>query len=190
MIAAVNIFQISIRKNYKIATSLLINIALDVQLVLEAVVEEQGPLRGTLRLVWRFGRSTICQRLRIYATLPRIDFITEADWHEERVLLKAAFPVNVRSTRATYEIQFGSLERPTHWNTSWDWARFEVSGHRWADLSEGNYGVALMNDCKYGYDIKDQVMRLTLIKSAIRPDPLADKGYHQFTYSLLPHAGD
>lgn len=158
--------------------------------LVEAVVEEEGPLRGTLRLVWRFGRSTMTQRLQVYATLPRIDFVTVADWHEEQVLLKTAFPVNVRSTRATYEIQFGSLERPTHWNTSWDWARFEVSGHRWADLSEGNFGVALMNDCKYGYDIKNQVMRLTLIKSAIHPDPLADKGYHQFTYSLLPHAGD
>jgi len=95
----------------------------------------------------------------------------------------------VRATRATYEVQFGSVERPTHWNTSWDWARFEVCGHKWADLSEGDYGVALLNDCKYGYDIKDNVMRLTLIKSGIDPDPEADQGRHEFTYSLLPHAG-
>ncbi len=158
--------------------------------LVEAIVEETGPLRGTLRLTWRFNRSTIQQRLRIYAYSPRIDFDTQVDWHEQQVLLKAAFPVDVRATKATYEIQFGSVERPTHWNTSWDWARFEVSGHKWADLSEGNYGAALLNDCKYGYDIKDGVMRLTLIKSAVRPDALADKGRHAFTYSLLPHAGD
>jgi alpha-mannosidase len=156
----------------------------------EIVVEEQGPLRGTLRMVWKFGDSTIIQRLRVYAASPRIDFETSVDWYEQQVLLKVAFPVDIRSTRATYEIQYGNVERPTHWNTSWDWARFEVSGHKWVDLSEGNYGVALLNDCKYGYDIKDNVMRMTLIKSAVRPDALADKGRHEFTYSLLPHRGD
>jgi alpha-mannosidase len=140
-------------------------------------------------LQWRFYDSTITQWLTLYRHSPRIDFRTEVDWHEQQVLLKVAFPVNVRSNRATYEIQFGSIERPTHWNTSWDYARFEVVGHKWADFSEGNYGVSLLNDCKYGYDIKDNVMRLTLLKSAIRPDALADKGLHQFTYSLLPHAG-
>src|SRR5581483_7326376 len=77
-----------------------------------------------------------------------------------------------------------------HWNTSWDWARFEVVGHKWADLSEGGYGVSLLNDCKYGYDIKDSTLRLTLIKSGIQPDPKADRGEHRFVYSLLPHAGD
>ncbi len=82
-----------------------------------------------------------------------------------------AFPVDIRATRATYDIQFGNIERPTHWNTSWDWARFEVLGHKWADLSEGNYGVALLNDCKYGYDIKDNVMRLTLHQVPHPPRP-------------------
>jgi len=158
--------------------------------LIEAVVEESGPLRGVLRLKWRFADSTITQRLTIYSRSPRIDFRTEIDWREQQVLLKAAFPVEVRTTRATYDIQFGCLERPTHWNTSWDWARFEVPAHKWADLSEGDYGVALLNDCKYGYDIKDNVMRLTLIKSAIYPDERADQGRHEFTYSLLPHAGD
>ena len=162
----------------------------EVDELLEAVVEEHGPLRGTLRLSWRIYGSTITQRLTLYAHSPRLDFRTEVDWHEHQVLLKAAFPVAVRATRATYEVQFGSVERPTHWNTSWDWARFEVCGHKWADLSEGDYGVALLNDCKYGYDTKDNVMRLTLIKSGIDPDPQADQGQHVFTYSLLPHAGD
>ncbi|MDQ4076758.1 MAG: alpha-mannosidase [Chloroflexota bacterium] len=157
--------------------------------LVEAEVEESGPLRGVLRLQWRYHDSTITQRLTIYRDSPRIDFRTEVEWQEQQVLLKVAFPVNVRATRATYEIQFGNVERPTHWNTSWDYARFEVVGHKWVDLSEGNYGVALLNDSKYGHDIKDNVLRLTLIKSSIRPDPLADKGMHYFTYSLLPHAG-
>lgn len=158
--------------------------------LVSAEVEESGPVRGTLRLTWRFYGSTIVQRLTLYRSSRRIDFRTEADWHEQQILLKVAFPVNIRATRATYDIQFGNIERPTHWNTSWDYARFEVPAHKWADLSEGNYGVALLNDCKYGYDIKGSVMRLTLIKSAVRPDVMADKGFHEFTYSLLPHTGD
>ncbi|HWI65323.1 MAG TPA: glycoside hydrolase family 38 C-terminal domain-containing protein, partial [Symbiobacteriaceae bacterium] len=158
--------------------------------LVEATVEEAGPERGVLRLVWRFEDSTITQRMTVYARTPRIDFDTHVDWQQSQVLLKAAFPVEVHATRATYEIQFGNVERPTHWNTSWDWARFESVGHKWADLSEGGYGVSLLNDCKYGYDIKDNVLRLTLIKSAISPDPKADRGEHRFTYSLFPHAED
>lgn len=158
--------------------------------LVEAVAEEVGPLRGVLRLRWRFADSEITQRLTIYRYSPRIDFRTEVDWREHQVLLKVAFPVEVRATRATYDVQFGSLERPTHWNTSWDTARFESVGHKWVDLSEGNYGVALLNDCKYGHDVKDNVMRLTLIKSAVQPDAQADQGRHVFTYALLPHAGD
>lgn len=154
-----------------------------------AEVEETGPLRATLRLQWRFYDSTITQRISIYRQSRRIDFRTEIDWQERQILLKTAFPVAIRSTRATYDIQFGAIERATHWNTSWDYARFEVVGHKWADLSEGNYGVSLLNDCKYGYDIKDNVIRLTLLKSAIDPDPTADLGRHEFTYSLLPHGG-
>jgi alpha-mannosidase len=161
----------------------------EVSELVEAKVEECGPLRGTLRLRWKFLHSEIVQRVTIYAACPRIDFRTEVDWHEHQVLLKAAFPVEIRATRATYEIQFGRIERPTHQNTSWDAARFEVPAHRYADLSEGDYGVSLLNDCKYGYDVKDHTMRLTLIKSGIQPDPTADQGKHTFTYSLFPHAG-
>ena len=101
-----------------------------------------------------------------------------------------AFPVSVRSTRATYEIQHGHIERPTVANTSWDEARFEVCGHRWADLSEPGYGVALLNDCKYGYDIRGHIMRLSLLRGPGFPDPEADQGEHRFAYALLPHAGD
>jgi alpha-mannosidase len=151
---------------------------------------ERGPLRGGVEIRRRFLGSTIVQRLLLYRDLPRIDFQTEIEWHEHQLLLKAAFPVAVRAGRATYEIQFGSVERPTHWNTSWDRARFEVCAQRWADLSEGDYGVALLNDGKYGHDIRGQVMRLTLLKSGISPDPDADQGRHAFAYSLLPHPGD
>jgi alpha-mannosidase len=158
--------------------------------LVEATVEEAGPERGVLRLVWKFEGSTITQRLMVYARTPRIDFDTHVDWQQSEVLLKAAFPVDVHTTAATYEIQFGNVQRPTHWNTSWDWARFETCGHKWADLSEGGYGVSLLNDCKYGHDIKDNVMRLTLIKSGTWPDPKADRGEHRFTYSLYPHQED
>jgi alpha-mannosidase len=117
-------------------------------------------------------------------------FETEVDWQEEHKFLKVAFPVAVRSARATYEIQFGHVERSTHANTSWDQARFEVCAHRWADLGEPGYGVALLNDCKYGYDILGSVMRLSLLRSPTHPDPNADRGKQRFTYALLPHSGD
>lgn len=160
-----------------------------VQELVEVVVEEVGPLRAVLKQVWKFNQSTIEQRMIVYADHPRIDFQTQVDWHEQQHLLKVAFPVDIRSTKATYEIQFGNVERPTHWNTSWDWARFESVAQRWVDLSEGGYGVSLLNDCKYGHDIHNHVIRLSLIKSAISPDPTADQGHHEFTYSLYPHAG-
>ena len=103
------------------------------------------------------------------------------------ILLKAAFPVNVLATgHLRYPVE--PDQRPTHRNTEWDLARFEVAAQKWADLSEGGYGVALLNDCKYGYDIRDGVMRLSLMYDM--PDPAADQGAHRMTYSLLPHTGD
>ncbi|GIP31465.1 alpha-mannosidase [Paenibacillus sp. J2TS4] len=151
---------------------------------------ELGPLRARIRWEWTYMDSTIAQNMIVYKNSRRIDFETEIDWHEQRQLLKVAFPVEIRSTEATYDIQFGNVKRPTHWNTSWDYAKFETVGHQWADLSERSYGVSLLNDCKYGYDIKGNVLRLSLIKSALAPDPTADQGRHSFTYSLLPHPGD
>ena len=151
-------------------------------------VAEAGPVRGTLRLRRRFGDTVLDQDIHLYRDIARVDFETRVDWQMSQVLLKVAFPVEINADKATYEIQFGHVERPTHWNTSWDWARFEVCGHRWADLSEAGYGVSLLNDCKYGHDIKDGVMRLTLIKSGIEPNPVTDRGEHVFTYSFFPHA--
>ncbi|MCB8932034.1 MAG: glycosyl hydrolase-related protein [Fimbriimonadaceae bacterium] len=151
-------------------------------------IVERGPVRVAVEIVKRFGKSTLRQRISLGPT-PGIRFDTEVDWHEEDKLLKVAFPVNVNSSRATYEIQFGSVERPTHDNTSWDVAKFEVCAQKWADLSEGDHGVALLNDCKYGHDIKGNVMRLSLLRAPKAPDPLCDMGTHLFTYVLTPHFG-
>src|SRR5699024_5976922 len=150
---------------------------------------EKGNLKAVVRFEWRFGSSVMKQDLIAYADSRRIDFETVVDWQERQRLLKVAFPVDIRSTEATYDIQYGNVKRPTHWNTSWDLARFETVGHQWADLSEGGYGISLLNDSKYGYDIKDNVMRLSLLKSPVHPDPYADLGEHHFTYALFPHEG-
>jgi alpha-mannosidase len=151
---------------------------------------EQGPLRAGIRVTRRFGDSLLTQVIRLGARSHFVEFDTEVEWHEKNRLLKVAFPVNVRSLRATYEIQYGHVERPTHANTSWDVARFEVCAHKWADLSEPGYGVALLNDSKYGYDISGNVIRLSLLRAPTWPDPVADRGHHHFTYRLLPHSGD
>ncbi|HEX7009877.1 MAG TPA: glycoside hydrolase family 38 C-terminal domain-containing protein, partial [Phycisphaeraceae bacterium] len=156
---------------------------------------ERGPVRTAVELTWSLPQvdgepqTRIRQRLALYEHHPRIDFETQIDWHEHHKLLKTAFEVNIRATQAAHEVQFGHLYRPTHRNTSWDRAKYETCAHRWVDLSEHGYGVALLNDCKYGHDIHDGVIRLTCIKSAQSPDASADQGHHQFTYSLLPHAG-
>jgi len=151
---------------------------------------EEGPVRVTAEIERHYLESRITQRISLWRSSPRIDIATEIDWHEHQTVLKAVFPLAINSTRATYEMQFGCVERPTHRNTSWDMARFEVCAHRWADVSEGSYGFSLLNDSKYGHDCHDNVLRLTLLKSGVYPDPDADQGIHRFTYSLLPHAGD
>jgi alpha-mannosidase len=151
-------------------------------------IVERGPVRVAAEIVKRFGNSTIRQRISLGPT-PGIRFDTEVDWHEEDKMLKVAFPVSVNSPRATYEIQFGNVERPTHMNTIWDMAKFEVCAQKWVDLSEGDQGVALLNDCKYGHDIHGNVIRQTLLKAPKAPDPEADMGVHRFTYVVMPHYG-
>jgi alpha-mannosidase len=153
-------------------------------------IELNGPLRAAVTFRRKFGASTLEQRMVLDAGSRVLRFETEVDWQEEHKFLKAAFPVAVRSPRATYEIQFGHVERTTHTNTSWDQARFEVCAQRWADLGEAGYGVALLNDCKYGYDILGSVIRLSLLRAPTHPDPTADRGRHRFTYALMPHPGD
>jgi alpha-mannosidase len=148
---------------------------------------ESGPLRWKIEITRRILNSTYKQHVSLMHGRARLDFQTEIDWRERHILLKAAFPVDVLSPVATYNIQWGNVQRPTHHNTSWDWARFETCAHKWVDLSEGGYGVSLLNDCKYGHDIHDNVLRLSLLRSPTIPDPSADQGMHHFTYSLLPH---
>lgn len=153
-------------------------------------ITENGAVRTCIRVVRKFLDSVIDQNIILYPDSRRIDFETSVDWKESQLLLKAAFPMELVTDKATCEIQFGNVERPTHSNTSWEEAKFEVCAHKWTDISEGDYGAALLNDCKYGYDIRESVMRLTLIKSGIFPNPEADRDRHTFTYSLLPHNGD
>lgn len=149
----------------------------------------EGCTRRGLRVVKTYGASEIVQTIYLYDHSPRIDFETEADWHRRHQLLKAVFPLDLHTTQAAYEIQFGHVYRPTHSNTSWDAAKFEVCAHKWADLSEDGYGVSLLNDCKYGHSAEGGTLTLPLLKSATYPDPDADQGRHVFTYSLLPHTG-
>jgi alpha-mannosidase len=158
--------------------------------ILDWRVVEDGPLRAAIEITRKVGQSTIRQRMYMWRNSRRIDFSTEVDWQERQTLLRVLFPLDINATRATCEIQFGAVERPTHRNTSWDWARFEVCAHRWVDLSEGSYGVALLNDGKYGHSLNHNTLGLSLLKGAIAPDPDADRGMHRFTYSLLPHEGD
>ncbi len=148
---------------------------------------ELGPVRAVLEIERKESRSRIWQKVIFYGDTGRIDFQTRVDWKEHQTLLKTYFPLAVHTDEATFEIQFGNLKRKTHTNTSWDVARFESCGQKWADLSEGHYGVSLLNDCKYGHSVKDGEIGLTLIKSGIMPNPTADQEMHEFTYALYPH---
>ncbi|XP_055518623.1 alpha-mannosidase 2C1 [Leucoraja erinacea] len=149
-----------------------------------------GGVRGSIRHTLRVSdTSRIRQEVTLDACCPYVKFKTEVEWHEAHKFLKVEFPTTVHSPNATYEIQFGHIQRPTHRNTSWDWARYEVWGHKWADLSEHGFGVALLNDCKYGYSVHRNVMTLSLLRSPKSPDATADMGQHQFTYAIMPHTG-
>jgi alpha-mannosidase len=161
---------------------------LDAADVIEVV--DAGPLVSTLRVLRRSGASTYVQTVSLHAGSPLVRCQVAVDWHERHRLLKVAFPVAVRAMHASYEIQFGHVQRPTHRNTSWDRARFEVCAQRWADVSEGGYGVALLNTNRNGYDVHNNVLRLSLLRAATWPDAEADQGRHEATWALLPHAGD
>ncbi|MFI1921805.1 MULTISPECIES: glycoside hydrolase family 38 C-terminal domain-containing protein [unclassified Streptomyces] len=161
-------------------------------------VVEEDPLVGAIRVTRSFGKgSTITQTITLRAGSPRVDFETDIDWHEAEKILKAAFPVDVRAPHSSAEIQFGHIQRPTHTNTSWEAARFEVSGHRWVHIGEPGYGVAVINDSTYGHDVSRTVredggttttVRLSLVRAPRIPDPEADQGRHRFSYALLPGA--
>jgi alpha-mannosidase len=149
-----------------------------------------GDVRQGLLFRYTLGQSTIEQRVYLGSTSKRLDFETVVDWHEKHRMLRVAFPVMLQAEEATFEIQYGYIRRPTHTNTSWEKARFEVVGHRWADLSSRDYGAALLNDSKYGYYVESGLLDLNLLRSPNYPDPDADQGEHHFVYSFLPHSGD
>ncbi len=148
-----------------------------------------GPLEARIAVTRKVSRSSLQQEIVLRAGSRRIDFETRVDWRETHRLLKVAFPADLSSSTLRGEIQFGHVVRPTHRNTEFEKARFEWPAQKWADLSEAHYGIAVLNDCKYGYDILDGVLRLSLLRAPVAPDGQADKGEHVFTYALLPHNG-
>ena len=155
----------------------------------EVKLIESGPLRAVIQIKNHFQNSTFVRDIILYDGVARVDVTMQAEWHEKHILLKVAFPVSAHSDKATYEIPFGSVERPTTRNTPAEQAQFEVPAQRWADISDSRHGFSLLNDCKYGYDGKGNVLRLSLLRSPEWPDPHADEGHHEFTYSLYPHTG-
>jgi alpha-mannosidase len=151
----------------------------------------RGPLRGAVRFEYRIGeQSRLVQTVQLDAGANVLVFDTEIDWQERRTLLKAAFPLTPKATRAAYETMCGTVERPTHANTDADLAQFEVPAHRWADLSEPGFGVSLLNDSRYGYSTFDSTMTLSLLRGTKSPDESADIGTHRLRYAIYPHAGD
>ena len=162
----------------------------DVDDLVSSEVVASGNVLTKIKNVYKFNKSTIEQLVVFYKDIDRIDFETTVDWKEQHYMLKAHFPVDVFYNEATYDIQYGNVKRPTHRNTSWDVARFEVCAHKWMDVSEGNYGFTLLNDCKYGHSVDENSVALTLLKSSTAPNPEADQEMHWFTYSIMPHQGD
>jgi len=155
----------------------------------EVKLVENTPLRAVIRVRHHFQNSSFTQDITMYSAVPRVDVRMLADWHEKHILLKVAVPVSVRSEKATFEIPYGSVERPTTRRTPAEQAQFEVPALRWGDISDAMHGFSLLNDSKYGYDARDNVLRLSLLRSPTWPDPEADQGTHEFTYSLYPHGG-
>ncbi|MEU6124248.1 glycoside hydrolase family 38 C-terminal domain-containing protein [Streptomyces sp. NPDC047123] len=158
---------------------------------------EDGPLRVAVRVVRAFGASRITQEIRLAAGSRRVDVVTDVDWRESEKVLKAAFPLDMHAERSAAEIQFGHVHRPTHANTGWDAARYEICAHRWLRVAEEGYGVAVLNDATYGHEVTrtehagvlGTTVRLTLLRAPHSPDPETDQGTHRFTYALLPGAG-
>jgi len=155
----------------------------------EVKLTESGPLRAVIQIKNHFQNSTFVRDVIVYAGVARVDVKMTAEWHEKHILLKVAFPLSAHNDKATFEIPFGSVERPTTRNSPAELAQFEVPAQRWADISDAKHGFSLLNDCKYGYDAKGNVLRLSLLRSPEWPDPHADEGHHEFTYSLYPHGG-
>ncbi len=152
-------------------------------------VVESGPERAAVRVSRTWGSSKFVQNIVLYANADTVAVDNDIDWHETHVLLKASFPLAATAPMASYEIPYGSIERTTTRNNTWEQAQFEVPAMRWADLGDGQHGFSLLNEAKYGYDAVGNQLRLTLLRSPTWPDPEADRGRHHFRYAVYPHAG-
>lgn len=152
-------------------------------------ISSAGSVFVELRIGYQVNDSTWNQRIRFFRNDPRIEFDHDVDWHERNRLAKAMFDFNILSRTATCDTSAGSVQRSTHRNTTWEQARFEVCHHKWADLSEGGYGVSILNDGKYGISFNENQVGVSLLRGSVRPDPYADEGKHAFRLALLPHAG-
>ncbi len=150
---------------------------------------EHGPVSSVVRITRHWDKSTFVQNIILYAGMRRVDVVNDVDWHETHILLKAAFPLAASAPKATFEIPYGTIERPTTRNNPVEDAKFEVPAQRWADLGDGQHGFSLINDSKYGYDVKGNILRLSLLRSPVYPDPNADRGPQHFRYTLYPHTG-
>lgn len=150
---------------------------------------DDGPAVKSMSLKLEIGAASVSQKITLAANSKRIEFETKVDWRERHSMLRVSFPTTVRSSEFTADIQYGHIKRPTHQNTTWEMAKFETSAIRYVDISNNDYGAALMNDCKYGHKVFDNVIELTLLRAPTEPDPVADQGEHSFTYAFLPHAG-
>ncbi|MBN2853240.1 MAG: alpha-mannosidase [Clostridia bacterium] len=149
----------------------------------------EGPM-AVCHLEFEYGKSIISQKIVLMSLSRRVDFHTQLNWNDHNIMMRTYFPVAVSSDNVTCEIQFGNIKRPTHKNTSWDMAKFEVCAHKWADLSQRDYGVSLLNDSKYGYSVSNDTFNLALLRSPEKADKKPEQGIHTFTYSYYPHAGD
>ena len=161
----------------------------DIDQVSAMEVVENGPVRACVKVERKYLDSTITQFIYLYHNIPRIDIKNVIDWKEHQIFVKDYFPIDVHTNEATFDIQYGNVKRDTHDNTSWDFAKFEVCHHKWMDVSEDGYGVSMLNDCKYGVGVRNGVIGMSMLKSAIHPNPEADKELHEFTYSIYPHQG-
>ncbi|EPS37294.1 hypothetical protein H072_9057 [Dactylellina haptotyla CBS 200.50] len=152
-------------------------------ILVETQISDESWIKSTISIDADTGAETTEDALFV------ISVDCEVEWHETMKFLKVEFPVDIKNTEASYECQYGIVRRPTHYNTSWDMAKFEVCCHKWADLSEATYGVAILNDCKYGFAVAGNTMRLSLIRAPKAPDAHADMGHHKIRYGIAPHEG-
>ncbi|XP_076033837.1 alpha-mannosidase 2C1-like [Oratosquilla oratoria] len=173
--------------DYHLETPRVLNDKVDSTITPVTVVKDTGLVARLRYKIAISDDSSITQDIELTAESPYLTFHTSVSWYESHKILKTVMETNILTRNASYEIQFGILERPTHMNTSWDSARYEVCGHKWADLSEPDWGLAVLNDSKYGWMGRGNKLSLSLLRSPKAPDAECDMRDHTFKYALLPH---